>query len=217
VPAHGVHRVHPGDPGAGTASVEHDYEPGFAVGAVVSEGARLSSAWIRAGWLRGEVRMNSGAGLQTIAAKCGGQAWSWYRPAACDDQRDDDPASCRAGLKVAEAAGILRTVDAPAVKIAPRVTAHHNPGHTPGHYVVSVSSDGQSVYLLGDVVHHPLQLNDRGISFLSETEPEHALRAREELFAALEGREVSIGMSHFPGLEFQRITTKNGSEWTSTW
>lgn len=123
----------------------------------------------------------------------------------------------RAGLKVAEAAGMLRTVDAPAVEIAPGVTAHHNPGHTPGHYVVSVSSGGQSAYLLGDAVHHPLQLSDKGISFLSETEPEHALRAREELFAALEGREVSIGMSHFPGLDFQRITAKNGRAWTSTW
>ncbi|WP_283135242.1 MBL fold metallo-hydrolase [Rhizohabitans arisaemae] len=124
----------------------------------------------------------------------------------------------RAGLKVAEDAGVLRTVTAPAVELAPGVTARHSPGHTPGHYVVSASSGGEGVYLLGDAVHHPLQLNDQGISFLSEEEPEHALRAREELFAALEGREVSIGMTHFPGLEFQRITTtENGRRWTTTW
>jgi len=87
-------------------------------------------------------------------------------------------------------------------------------GHTPGHYVVSVSSDGERAYLLGDVVHHPLQLNDKGISFLSETEPERALRAREELLTALQGRNVSIGMAHFPGLDFQQITTANGRQWT---
>ena len=89
------------------------------------------------------------------------------------------------------------------------------PGRTPGHYVVSVSSNGESAYLLGDAVHHPLQLNDKGISFLSETEPERALRAREALLTALQGRNVSIGMTQFPGLDFQRITTADGREWTT--
>jgi hypothetical protein len=60
-----------------------------------------------------------------------------------------------------------------------------------------------------------LQLNDQGISFLSETEPEHALRAREELLTALQGSSTAIGMTHFPGLDFQRITTANGREWTT--
>lgn len=59
------------------------------------------------------------------------------------------------------------------------------------------------------------QLNDKGISFFSETEPEDALRAREELLTALQGRNVSIGMTHFPGLDFQRIATADGREWTT--
>jgi hypothetical protein len=29
------------------------------------------------------------------------------------------------------------------------------------------------------------------------------------------GADVSIGMTHFPGLDFQRITTANGREWTT--
>jgi glyoxylase-like metal-dependent hydrolase (beta-lactamase superfamily II) len=121
----------------------------------------------------------------------------------------------RRGLAVARAAGMLRLLTAATADLAPGVRAHHSPGHTPGHYVVSVSSNGEAAYLLGDAVHHPLQLNDRGISFLSETEPERALRAREELLTALQGRNVSIGMAHFPGLDFQRITTANGRQWTA--
>jgi glyoxylase-like metal-dependent hydrolase (beta-lactamase superfamily II) len=121
----------------------------------------------------------------------------------------------RRGLAVARAAGVLRLLNAATAELAPGVSAHHSPGHTPGHYVVSVSSNGEAAYLLGDAVHHPLQLNDKGISFLSETEPERALRAREELLTALQGRNVSIGMTHFPGLDFQRITTANGREWTT--
>jgi glyoxylase-like metal-dependent hydrolase (beta-lactamase superfamily II) len=121
----------------------------------------------------------------------------------------------RRGLAVARAAGVLRLLTAATAELAPGVSAHHSPGHTPGHYVVRVSSNGETGYLLGDVVHHPLQLNDQGISFLSETEPERALRAREELLTALQGCNVSIGMTHFPGLDFQRITTANGREWTT--
>jgi glyoxylase-like metal-dependent hydrolase (beta-lactamase superfamily II) len=121
----------------------------------------------------------------------------------------------RTGLAAARAAGVLRPIDAATAELAPGISARHSPGHTPGHYVVSVSSEGETAYLLGDVVHHPLQLNDKRISFLSETEPERALRAREELLTTLQGSSVSIGMTHFPGLDFQRITTANGREWTT--
>jgi glyoxylase-like metal-dependent hydrolase (beta-lactamase superfamily II) len=121
----------------------------------------------------------------------------------------------RAGLDVARAAGMVRLIDAPDVEIAPGVSAHHAPGHTPGHYIVSVSSGDDLAYLLGDAVHHPLQLTDSGISFLSETEPEHALRTREELFTSFAGRDIAIGMTHLPGLDFQQIATQNGRHWTT--
>jgi len=121
----------------------------------------------------------------------------------------------RTGLAAARATGVLRPIDAATAELAPGISAHHSPGHTPGHYVISVASEGETAYLLGDVVHHPLQLNDEGISFLSETEPERALRAREELLTTLQGSSVSIGMTHFPGLDFQRIATANGREWTT--
>ncbi len=119
----------------------------------------------------------------------------------------------RAGLDVAAKAGRVRTISAPTVEIAPGVVAHHTPGHTPGHYVVSVSSRGAEAYLLGDVVHHPLQLTDSAISFMSETVPEHALRTREELLRSFVGTDVALGMTHFPGLEFQRIGVAGGLHW----
>lgn len=121
----------------------------------------------------------------------------------------------RRGLSVAEAAGVLRPIDTATVELAPGVSAHHSPGHTPGHYVVRVCSNGQAAYLLGDVVHHPLQLNGQGISFFSEAEPERALRVREELLTALHGRSVSIGMAHFPGLDFQQVTMADGRAWST--
>jgi glyoxylase-like metal-dependent hydrolase (beta-lactamase superfamily II) len=135
---------------------------------------------------------------------CG--AADWHAPASSAPGEEE----ARRGLKAVEAAGALRAIGAPTLEIAPGVTAHHTPGHTPGHYIVRVSSAGEEAHLLGDAVHHPLQLNDKGISFMLEDTPEAALETREELFTALEGRDVSINMAHFPGLEFHRIAIRDG-------
>ncbi|POX63484.1 MBL fold metallo-hydrolase [Streptomyces sp. Ru62] len=125
----------------------------------------------------------------------------------------EDPA--RIVMEGASAAGVLRPVDAPVVEIGPGVTAHHTPGHTPGHYIVRISDGGQEAYLLGDAVHHPLQLNDPRISFLSDADAEGALKSREELLARLTGSDAVIGMDHFPELHFQRITLgAKGRAWT---
>jgi glyoxylase-like metal-dependent hydrolase (beta-lactamase superfamily II) len=105
-------------------------------------------------------------------------------------------------------------VDAPAVGIAPEVTARHAPGHTPGHYVLSVTSEGQAAYLLGDAVHHPLQLADNRIRFLSDVDPGRAAATREELFALLAGQDTAIGTGHFPGLDFQYITAGEDRHWS---
>ncbi|MDR2985921.1 MAG: MBL fold metallo-hydrolase [Nocardiopsaceae bacterium] len=116
----------------------------------------------------------------------------------------------RAGLAVAQGAGQLRPVDAAAVELAPGVTARHAPGHTPGHFIVVVSARGQEARMFGDAVHHPLQLNDTGISFLLESDPGHALRTREALLADAQDRGVWVNMAHFPGLAFHRISVERG-------
>jgi len=125
----------------------------------------------------------------------------------------EDPA--RIGMAAARDAGVLRPIDAPAVELAPGVTALHTPGHTPGHYAVRVYSAGQEAYLLGDAVHHPLQLTDPGISFLFDADAPHALRTREDLFTQFADTSTALGITHLPGLDFQRITTRDGREWTT--
>lgn len=132
--------------------------------------------------------------------------------ALIDPAPADDPS--RIGMEAAKAAGVLHPIDATSVTIAPGVIALHTPGHTPGHYAVRVASDGEEVYLLGDAVHHSLQLNDTSISFLMDADAKHALQTREALFTQVAGGDVAIGMAHHPGLKFQRITDHDGREWT---
>ncbi len=76
--------------------------------------------------------------------------------------------------------------------------------------MVRIADGGREAYLLGDAVHHPLQLNDTGISFLSDSDAEHALKTREELLDRLAGRDVVIGMDHFPG------SSSSASPWART-
>lgn len=116
----------------------------------------------------------------------------------------------RIGLAIAEAAGKLRRIEGDAVELAPGVVAHFAPGHTPGHYIVGISSEGHEAQLLGDAVHHPLQLHDPGVSFVLETTPDASLATRERLLKALEGRDVAVNMVHFPGLQFHRIGLQDG-------
>ncbi|MEU3248318.1 MULTISPECIES: hypothetical protein [unclassified Streptomyces] len=101
------------------------------------------------------------------------------------------------------------------MRAAPGVVAHHAPGHTPGHYVVRITAGGQEACLLADAVHHPLRLNDTGISSLFDSDAAQALRAREELLARLAEHGVAVGTAHFPDPHFQRVRgSRDARSWT---
>jgi glyoxylase-like metal-dependent hydrolase (beta-lactamase superfamily II) len=119
------------------------------------------------------------------------------------------------GLKAVHVAGRTDPIDGDVVPVAPGLTARHSPGHTPGSYVLIVSSGTDRAYLLGDVVSCPLQLTENDISFLTDVDPALAARTRESLFRELENQQAAIGIDHFPGLEFQRILTGTGRQWTT--
>jgi glyoxylase-like metal-dependent hydrolase (beta-lactamase superfamily II) len=123
----------------------------------------------------------------------------------------DDPG--RLGLEAARAAGKLRAIEGSTVPVAPGISAHHTPGHTPGHYILSISSGERQVYLIGDIFHHCLQLNDKGIHFLTDTDAELALRTREDLVSTFADTDIAIGMSHHPGLDFMQITIDGERHW----
>ncbi|MET0423499.1 MAG: MBL fold metallo-hydrolase [Actinoplanes sp.] len=119
----------------------------------------------------------------------------------------DDPA--RIIMETAAAAGILRPLDAPAVEIVPGIVARHTPGHTPGSYVVSVSSQGERALLTGDVIQHPGQLTDAGISFLNDVDIAQATRARAGLLTGVAGQDVTLATAHLDQPIFRRVTADN--------
>jgi glyoxylase-like metal-dependent hydrolase (beta-lactamase superfamily II) len=83
------------------------------------------------------------------------------------------------------------------------VNARHAPGHTPGSFILVVTSGEDSAYLLGDVVHSPLQLTNSGIAFATDADVALATRTRSALLREME-QATAIGMNHISG--FHRIT-----------
>jgi glyoxylase-like metal-dependent hydrolase (beta-lactamase superfamily II) len=53
--------------------------------------------------------------------------------------------------------GVLQLVEAP-MKIADGIDILPAPGETPGHQVVRVQSEGETLYIIGDLLHHPIEL-----------------------------------------------------------
>jgi hypothetical protein len=64
--------------------------------------------------------------------------------------------------------------------------------------------------LLGDVVHCPVELVDDEWDSMYDVDPALALRTRTALARELEGTDIPMAASHFPGLRFGRLLTGEG-------
>ena len=117
----------------------------------------------------------------------------------------DDPD--RVVMEAARDAGVLRPLTAPSVSVADGVIAVHAPGHTPGSYLVTIASDGQKLYLTGDVIQHPQQLTRSGVDFLTDHDRVHATATRADLFAEVAGTNVVLGTAHVPNPVFRRVAS----------
>jgi hypothetical protein len=114
----------------------------------------------------------------------------------------DWDSSADKGMHVVRTAGRTRPLTESAVRLTEGVTARHAPGHTPGSYILVVTSGEDSAYLLCDVVHSPLQLTNSGIAFATDADVALATRTRSALLREME-QATAIGMNHISG--FHRI------------
>ena len=91
--------------------------------------------------------------------------------------------------------------------IAPGINVRPAPGHTPGTSFVVVSSGGEQLLLVGDVLHCPAELLDRNWAGLGDVDPARAREVREALVEELEQHGSAFAPAHFPGLSFGRVFT----------
>ena len=80
----------------------------------------------------------------------------------------------------------------------PGITAVAAPGHTLGHTMFNIHSDGQSFFFVGDVSHHSILLieNPR-MEFLYDTDPKQAVTTRLKMLDFLATNRIPILAYHF--------------------
>ncbi|MFB4283787.1 MBL fold metallo-hydrolase [Nonomuraea sp. MTCD27] len=78
-------------------------------------------------------------------------------------------------------------------EVAPGVHVHFAPGHTPGHQIARVGE----LAVTGDLVLHPVQLDDPAIRYVYDDDQEAAARTRAEVLAELRAERAIIATAHF--------------------
>jgi glyoxylase-like metal-dependent hydrolase (beta-lactamase superfamily II) len=124
--------------------------------------------------------------------------WEYWNSAAGLDRDDGD-----ASRKLSALGDRLELIDQE-MEIAPGVHVIPAPGHTPGHVVVAVESEGERLLHLVDAVGHPIHLEHPAWAMRLDHDPEMAVRTRHQLLARAEAQRARILAYHFdfPGLGY---------------
>jgi glyoxylase-like metal-dependent hydrolase (beta-lactamase superfamily II) len=118
-------------------------------------------------------------------------------------------------LGTLERLGLLDLVDGD-YEVVPGVTIIHAPGESPGHAIVRVRSAGESFYYLGDLFHHPCEIERPDWILFERTE--EARRASEAsrarfLAEAADTRALAV-FTHSPFPGWGHVTrTAGGYRW----
>ncbi|HEU4842921.1 MAG TPA: MBL fold metallo-hydrolase [Burkholderiaceae bacterium] len=96
-------------------------------------------------------------------------------------------------------------------ELTPGISAVPNYGHTPGHTVYAVTSEGKTLLLIGDMIHvGAVQFDKPGVTIAYDSDRQGAAAARQAVFGQAARDGVMIGASHlaFPGLGHLRASGK---------
>lgn len=109
-------------------------------------------------------------------------------------------------LKPYQVAGRLQPFDGN-VELEPGIRAIPAIGHTQGHTVYQVDSDGQRMLVWGDVMHvGAIQFTQPQVTIAFDTDSPLAAKARQKIFAEAAAERVLVAAAHqpFPGLGYLR-------------
>ncbi len=133
---------------------------------------------------------------------------AWERDAAAGSE--EEGSGWTKLLEPLSAAGVLDVIDGDH-RLTDSIELHHAPGHTPGHQVVRITSDGARALLSADTWNHPLQLAHPEWAGGSDDDPKTAEATRRALLAELSG--ALVAPTHF-GEAFGHARLRNGQ---ATW
>lgn len=100
-------------------------------------------------------------------------------------------------------------------QIVPGIKTDATHGHTPGHTSYVVSSEGQDMWVIGDLIHAgAVQFPHPEVTIDFDSAPDQAKNQRERIFSLVAKSKALMAGAHlqFPGLGHVR-ETKSGFEW----
>ncbi len=112
------------------------------------------------------------------------------------------------------AAGKFKAFDGD-TELVPGIKAVATRGHTPGHSIYKIQSQGQTLVLWGDLMHvAAVQFAEPGVTIQFDTDSKNAALQRKRAYAEAASQGYMVGSAHisFPGLGHLRVQGK-GYEW----
>ena len=134
----------------------------------------------------------------------------WDLMANATDEEDREIFA--AALEPLERAGVVELSES-VFAVTDELRLEHAPGHTPGHQVLAIDSDGERALLSADLVNHPVQLLQPGLAAASDMDPVEANATRSAWLERIirEGR--TIAPAHFAEPFGRIVRHGNGSRW----
>jgi glyoxylase-like metal-dependent hydrolase (beta-lactamase superfamily II) len=92
----------------------------------------------------------------------------------------------------------------------PGVQAMAAPGHTVGHHIFMITSEGKSFAFLGDLTHHQILLLEKPLmEFSYDTDPKQSAQTRVKMLNMLAANKIAVMSYHFPWPGYGHVV-KNG-------
>src|SRR3954447_2199339 len=139
--------------------------------------------------------------------------WAYYygpEPHAETGPGREDFGAIPAPARLAPLAESIALHDGPRTTIVPGVTLRLATGHTPGHCIVEIVSNGERAVLLADAAHNPAQLLTDDWESATDVDPALAQRTRAELANEFADSGALITMTHDAGNRFGLVETEGG-------
>jgi glyoxylase-like metal-dependent hydrolase (beta-lactamase superfamily II) len=104
--------------------------------------------------------------------------------------------------------GVLDLLDCEPSAIEPSSVALPTPGHTPGHMSLRVTGGERDLVIVGDVLLHPLQVDDPAIAYVFDEDPARAGATRAELLESAAAAGTLLGAGHFAASPWQAASQR---------
>lgn len=94
-------------------------------------------------------------------------------------------------------------------ELTPELTMIPTPGHTPGHSSLIVSSAGEKAFVMGDMAHHPAQVEEVAWCASFDVDKTTVVNSRRKIFDQAEHDAAPVAFGHFPA-PFGKLVRSNG-------